>query len=135
MAGENVINRTQSLTGGGVTVGGVTEAATADNVNVFKKTIPANSTNARIDFPITLDTLIAIGIVANKDVTVKTNSTSSPADTLTLAANKPLIYVASDPDDNLFLSADVTSLYVTTGAAATEVKIVAGVNSTPVLSD
>lgn len=134
MAGESVATRVHSLTAGGVTVGGVTQTVAADRVTTFKKTIPANTTNGVVEVVVDISAVKACGIVANKACTVKTNSTSAPDDTLTLAENKPLIYVHTDPDSNLFLSADVTTLYVTT-TVATELKVVVCEDSTPGLGE
>jgi hypothetical protein len=136
MAQESVITRTVNLNGGGVTIGGVSEKILTDSVETFKKAIPANTTNGRVVKPrVTLDNCKALGIMASKDCTVKTNSTSSPQETLTLKANKMLHWMYGDPDANKFLADDVTDWYVTTGGEDTLLQILNGEDATPVLTE
>lgn len=58
------------------------------------------------------DALKVLVLVADKDVTIKMNSTSSPANTFTLKATLPYIWTADSGVANP-LTADVTTFYVT----------------------
>ena len=132
MAQELKVARSTVVNGGGVSVGGVTETVTADHVLTFSKEIPANSTDEHLVGPdITLAICNAMAIVANKDCVVKTNSSSSPTDTLTLLANKAIHWLTGDPAANKFLTATVTDWYITTGADQTIIKMVFAMDATP----
>lgn len=135
MAGESKLNRNISISGGGVTVGGVTEQIEVDNIQTFSKTIPKNLTDAVVQKPeVDFSECKLMAIVASKDCTVKTNSTISPAETLELKANRPLHWIEGDPTANKFLSVDVTVWYVTTGGEDTLLKIIIGEDGTPGIS-
>lgn len=126
------INRSQSLSGFGISIGGVSQTVAVEGGEVFDGTIAASQTNVEVSTPdVDLTTCTVMAIVADKDCTVKTNSTSAPDDTLVLKANIPLTWITGDLADNKFLTADVTKWYVTTGAAATKLKILIGSDPTP----
>ncbi len=126
------INRSQSLSGFGISIGGVSQTVAVEGGEVFDGTIAASQTNVEVSTPdVDLTTCSVMAIVADKDCTVKTNSTSAPDDTLALKANIPLTWITGDLADNKFLTADVTKWYVTTGAAATKLKILIGSDPTP----
>lgn len=138
MASETKVTRSVSITGGGVTVGGVSEQVSVDNLASFKKLIPANTTNAQLVKPdVTFANIKVIAIVANKDMTVCTNaaSTGAPTETLSLKANKMLHWMFGDPAANKWLSANVTDWYVTTGGEDTLLTILIAEDATPVLSE
>ena len=126
------INRSQSLSGFGVSIGGITQTISANAGGVFDDTIAANQTNLQIDLPLVdLTTCTVMAVVADKDCTLETNSGTSPTDTLALKANVPLSWMTGDLADNKFLSADVTAWFITTGAAATKLKILIASDGTP----
>lgn len=138
MAQETKVSRSVSITGGGVTVGGVSEQVSVDNLATFKKAIPANTVNVQLVKPdVTFANIRAIAIVANKDATVCTNaaSTGSPTETLVLKANKMLHWMNGDPDTTKFLSADVANWYVTTGGEETLLTILVAEDATPALTE
>lgn len=132
MAGEFTISARLSYDFGSFTVGGTVDSIICDGKTSISKTIPANSTNAEIDVVVDVSTVVVAAIEANKNCTVKTNSTSAPDDTLTLLANKAVGWKTNDVA-SLFLTADVTKLYVTTGAEATIIKFGVGYDATPAL--
>lgn len=139
MAGEAKAKISRSLTVGGLTIGGVVGSFPSDGAIVFQKEIPANSTNARITIPVDVSTVIAAGMDVNKDADIYTNApstSSSPAPTDSFVpqrANKAIIWSQGDAAA-LFLTADVTDIYITTGGEATLFKLGCAVDTTPVLS-
>jgi len=119
----------------GMQIGTSALSVLADLQVAFQKTIPANTTNGEIDLVLTLAQVAVMGIEADQACTIKVNSTSpAPQDTFALAAAVPLIWTSGDPASASFLVSNVTKLYVTTGAQATILKFVAGVDATPGLS-
>lgn len=134
MANELRARITRSLTAAGVTVGGTVETILADGQIGFSKTIPTGNNN-RVTIAIDITAIKAIAIESSEDCTIYTNDQSggTPDDTLTLTADVPLIWTENDPAAALFLTVDVTDLYITCAADAI-VKLVAAVDTTPVLS-
>ena len=67
--------------------------------------------------------IVSLMILADGNLTIKTNSTSVPDDTLAVLANEPVVYdPAWHPTDPIPAAANVASLYVT-NAAATAVSL------------
>jgi hypothetical protein len=109
-----------------------TNSYSVEGEHVIEVPIPAASTNLLIAFTLDVSTVIALGISASKALTIKTNSSSAPDDTITLADSESIIYGNDEPDAvaNPFTT-DVTALYVTNaGAAASVLKIAAGLDVT-----
>ena len=71
---------------------------------------------------ITRTKIRSIVIVFDKDTTLKTNSTSSPTETYAFKANVAMVWTNDMPEPCPF-SADLTEIYLTTGAAATACKL------------
>lgn len=80
-------------------------------------------TNKEIALAFVNSRLKAIMILCAKDVTIKTNSSSSPDNTIALTANKPLLWFTGCGLANPFVAADVTKIYVTAVGAAQTLKI------------
>jgi hypothetical protein len=137
MADEIIFRLRRWLQAPGNSLGSEIQEVTADLQMSFKKTIPANETDAQIDVELTLENCVVIGVIADHDCTVKVNSTSpmDPLDTIALVANRALLWVDGDPDGYNPFAQDVTTLFVTTGTADTLLRLVAGVNATPDLED
>ncbi len=76
--------------------------------------VPASSTNLHVLQSIDVSGLKSLLLSSTKPMTVKTNSSGSPDDTITLAANVPVIWYTGCGHPNP-LTADVTGLYLTTG--------------------
>ncbi len=115
MAGEPVVRITRSIQFGAGTVGGTTETIAADTVDYFSQTFGIVTASV-ITMPVTVANIVAVGIVADKDCTLDTNSPTD--DSFTLKANKPLIWTTDDPGTNP-LTVDVTDFRVTTTIATT----------------
>lgn len=60
----------------------------------------------------------ALYISSDQDLTLETNSSSSPADTIALKANKPVIWSTNCGLTNP-LGTDVTALYITNASGST----------------
>lgn len=105
----------------GITIGGDAEQEISGDLEVASPgvSVAANQTNYEIDWVLTFANLKAVAIVADQDCTVKTNSTSSPAETLTLKANQALVWRENDPAAMHFLSVNLTKIYVTNTTALT----------------
>lgn len=130
-----ILTRTISISGGGVTV------QSQQRVNVtsphpFEQTIPANSIDVLIKEP---DLILAdckcMAIVADQDCVVKTNSPTTPTETLSIKAGVPLMWMTGDPVGNKFVSADVTNWYATIGGKATKLTILVANDATPTVPE
>lgn len=73
----------------------------------------------------------AFAVVSDQAVTLKTNSSGSPDDTIALTANAPYIWTTS-MYDSFQLGTDVTSFYVTNASGSTaSVSILSVTDPTP----
>ena len=129
MANEATARVSQSVNFGAGTIGGVVASVTANLVTWFSQLLLASGTR-EIDLTVDKDAVKLAAMEASQDCTVQVNSTSSPAPEIELKANQPLIWRDGDPTA-LFLTADVTKIYVIVGAEDTVFKFGALVDSTP----
>lgn len=109
----------QSLT----TPGGQTSVSkqyTAAGSIEIEETVPATTTHMPLSLAIDISQLKSIIISSDVALTLKTNSSSSPTDTLAIKAGVPYIWNV-DSYDTCKITADVTSAFLTnaTGGAAT----------------
>lgn len=88
-----------------------------DNVQHLTPSIADASTNYEILIGIDISKLQAFVMVSDVALTVKTNNGTTPIDTFTLTAAKPVMYRTGD---TAIFTADVTALYITnaSGSAA-----------------
>ena len=87
----------------------------------LSESIPDSSTDLQIPFSVDVSQVKSCWIQATGgNLTVKTNSSSTPADTLALVDGVPQLWVEGDLA-TFFLTTDVTDLFVTnsSGAAST----------------
>jgi hypothetical protein len=77
--------------------------------------LAATETEVAINF--LAASLRSLFILSDKDLTLKTNSSGSPGNTLTLTANKPLVWYQGCGLANP-LTVDVTKLFLTAATAA-----------------
>jgi hypothetical protein len=61
---------------------------------------------------------LSIFLVSDRDVTIKTNSSTSPTDTLTLTAGVPKVWTINDGLGECPFTADVTGLYISNSSGA-----------------
>lgn len=103
---------------------------TVESVTPIAVTVPAVATVFNVT-PLAIDVeqLKVLHIQATADMTIKTNSSGSPADTLTIVANKPLLWF--DGCGMVCpLDTDVTQLYVASADGGT-LQITVGQDVTP----
>lgn len=87
------------------------EFSVADGQTAFRANLAADISQAK-----------AVIIYSDKAVTIKTNNSGSPDDTLALAAGVPLVWYAGmsvDSSDLNLFDADITDLYVANASGAT----------------
>lgn len=102
--GAEPLTKTVTITDGGENNLDVTVAASATNLNAL--------------WAIDVSALKSLYILSDKDITIKTNSSTEPDDTLTIKANVPFDWHTTKGFTNP-LTVDVVSIYVTrTGAGA-----------------
>lgn len=108
---------TYTATGGAVAISGVTSNASGTSGTEIDVDVAASTTNQMFTIAIDVSELESLFLVTDGDMTIKTNSGSSPDDTFTMVANMPLIWVRGYPTSNP-LGTDVTALYLTTGSGS-----------------
>lgn len=119
-------NYTYTLTavqGGGNTVSlNWTEQTFADISVNLSESIPGGSTNLEVTYAISFANLKTFLMWADRDMTVKTNSSSVPDDTFALQAGQPVHYHLNGQLPGVApITADITSLFVTLSAGAASV--------------
>lgn len=97
----------------------LTEAPTADTEINLSKAL-SSGPNQEIDIAFTVANLQSVALSSTTACTVLTNSTSTPQDTIALAAGQVLIWtLATDGNGRIPFSGNVTKFYVTNAAATT----------------
>jgi hypothetical protein len=98
---------------------------TADGEDNRDVSVAAATNNVLTNMNIDISQLKSLLVLSDKDVTIKTNSTSSPQETLTIKANVPYIYVSNTGANNAVpFAGDVTAFYLSNaGASDATVKI------------
>jgi hypothetical protein len=96
--------------------GSFTETGTT-SINIATN-LPASSTNVLVAAAWTVANTQAIFLLSTQNLTIKTNSPSSPANTINLIANVPLIWDASAGYYSNPFTTNVTAFYCTCSAAA-----------------
>lgn len=81
--------------------------------------IPLSSTNLLRTLTITAANIQSIFMLASTDLTIKTNSSGSPANTINLKAGIPLVWSISSAYFTCPITTNVTAFYQTNGAAVT----------------
>ncbi len=91
--------------------------------------VAQDSTDLLVNLAIDVSQIQSIYMKSDQDLTVKTNDSGAPDNTLNLLADQPYIWWSGCLFTNL-LTVDITALYLTNTAAATlEIEVV--VDSTP----
>jgi hypothetical protein len=122
---------TETWSNGGSPVSKATEVAAGQEINI-DETVTGNSTDLQINVGIDVSALKSLFMLCDRDITIQTNDGSSPDDTISLKANKPLIWRASEAYFANPLTVDVTEIFVTLAAGDdATLKIRALVDPTP----
>jgi hypothetical protein len=113
------------------TITNTTDTYTGDGEANFDGTIATGVPNVEVDLAIDVSALKSFVMFSTQAITVKTNSTSAPDDTINLTAGHQLVWTTDHIEANP-LGVDVTKFYLTnsSGSAAT-VKFRFLVDATP----
>jgi hypothetical protein len=121
-----------------VSITDASESLVVDNLLNWEKTLPASASNAQFAATFAFANIKALGISCKggeAGITLKTNSTSTPGDTITIKPNAPLIWSVNDNGACPF-TANVTAIYITNNSAdEMDIAIGVAIDSTPGLSD
>jgi hypothetical protein len=90
---------------------------TAAAVTEFDEVVPTPVTNMPFSLSIDISQVVSLFILSDQDVTLKTNSSSSPTDTIALKANQPYIWFTNNYN-TCKITADVTQAFITNAASA-----------------
>lgn len=102
------------------------ENVTVQNVNIFEETVPDASTDKEFLIAIDVSEAKVVSILADQALTIKTNSSGAPQETITLIANRPTIWQVGDA---ALFAGDVSSIFVTNASGSdTDLKIIVGVD-------
>jgi hypothetical protein len=99
-----------------------TISKSADAEKNMDPAISANQTNKAIDYQLVIARAKMLVLMATVDMTVKTNSSGSPANTFSLKANEPFVWTVDQgtlQDSSAVDVVDITHLYVTNTTAGT----------------
>lgn len=103
---------------GSASVGDVTFSYAAGARAKLSETCPGDSGSpiaTQLTFTLDVSAAKSLMLLSTQNVTLKTNSSGSPAATVSLTANVPKIWSADTGGSNPFGSTDVTSLFVVNG--------------------
>lgn len=96
-----------------------TSAEVGSSEVVLSQVVPASTTNQALPIALAAANVQSLILKSSTDLTIKANSTSSPDFTLNLKAGRALVWRKSDGYFAGPIAANVTTLYLTNGAAAT----------------
>lgn len=120
MSQNVVVNR--SALGAGTTIGGASTIS-CQHVSVLDVTIAASASDVQHNFRVDVSQLAVFAIYAESDMTIKTNSSGSPVDTIVVNAGETIVWLAGEA--NAPISGDMTDIYVTSTSGGT-LKVLAG---------
>jgi hypothetical protein len=113
------------------TITNTTDTYTGDGEGNFDGTIASGVTNAEVDVTVDVSAIKSFVMFSTQAVTVKTNSTSAPDNTIALTAGHQLVWTTDHIEANP-LTADVTKFYITNASgSAAAVKFRFLVDATP----
>lgn len=105
------------------TVTSVIQSFTGDAEEGVEDSLAIGTTNKEYDLVVTKAKIVCMCIYASKACTFKTNSSSTPQDTITIAAGQQVVWRNTDTAACPF-SADITKIFVTnTDTAIANVKV------------
>jgi hypothetical protein len=118
------------------TVASTTQSFTGDAEIQYKGAIAANTTDGRITLAVTKANIRSMVIYCDQDCTIKTNSSTTPQETISVSA-KVMVDWNTSSTASCPYSGNITDLYVTVGntSAAANLLVTHLVDQTPVLGD
>lgn len=84
----------------------------------FDETVAIAGTDILVNIAFPVANVKSFYIVSDKDLTLETNNSAAPINTIALKANVPYHWVAADSYDTFKLTADVTKFYFTNASGA-----------------
>ncbi len=120
---------TKVTTGDGASVS-IEKTYTGSSAGRLEEAIPIDASDLEVIATITVAQVVSLFITADQDLTLKTNSSGAPDDTISLKGNVPLVYNTDKPASGL-LAADVTKFFVSNGPAAATLKMELIQDATP----
>ncbi len=107
----------------GVILTGSTTVTDDSSLNT-SVTVAISTTNHEVDWAAVRANLQSLCIYASQPVTIKTNSSGSPTDTITMTAGQELNWsLSADTVGRCPFSADVTKLFLTNSSATLTVQV------------
>jgi hypothetical protein len=103
-----------------VKVGSVTHSSPRDLTGSSRVSISETisiANNVLVNCSLDVSAIKSVYILSDQNMTLKTNSSGSPAETISLVANVPLTWYTNCYYTNL-LATDITALYLTNASAA-----------------
>lgn len=123
---------TRSINDGTAVLSKVMNTTVDGDVRVNGAVITAGATNTAVSIAFAVANLKCFFMLSDQDLTIKTNSTSSPQETISLIANRPLEWTAADGYFANPFAGNVSVIYATNaGASDATLEIRAGVDATP----
>lgn len=110
-------NFTDKMAIGSSTRFSVLNVITAGMKVSIDESIPGASTNLLLDLMLDVSQVRGCYLLCDRDITLKTNSSGSPANTINLKADIPYRWYTNQYNA-LLLTSDVTALYATLAAGA-----------------
>ena len=107
---------------GAGTITNTTDSFTGNAEVNYDDTIPGTTTNKEADLAITVANIVSMVIHSDQALTIKTNSSTVPDDTITLTANKQKAWNSDMVTAQRPLTTDVTQIFVT-NAGATDARL------------
>lgn len=100
------------------------DAESGNSEIIVNETFGAGSSNVEFSLSLTAANLQSVFMVSTQNLTIKTNSTSSPGNTINLVAGIPLVWGTSSGYSTCPFTSNVTAGYATcTPAAQLQMKI------------
>lgn len=97
------------------TITSTSSSYTGDSEENLDVAVPANTTNKEYDLTCIAADLKSLVLYSDQAMTIKTNSSGTPQETIVLAAKSQLVWNTDSAMAKPF-SANVTKIFVTTGA-------------------
>lgn len=98
------------------TITSTTDTYLVDSEVNLDEVVAAGQTNKEYDISITQANIKTMVLMSTQPVTLKTNSTSAPQETIVLVANKQLVWTL-DHIEAKFFAGNITKFYVTNGGS------------------
>ena len=109
----------------------VTRTPVAAKLTDFAEVVPASTTDFLVNIAIDVSELEFFILLSDQALTLKTNSTGAPDQTIAIAANVPLTFTGAAGETNP-LTVDITKFYFTNASAtAANVRCVSLQDPTP----